>query len=770
MQAASSFDAAPWEGRLLAGRFRLERLLGTGATATVWDATDLRLGSSVALKMLRSELLCDATAVRRFRFEAECSRRVESDFTAQVFDTFPDESPPFFVMRLLQGTPLSDWLAEQGRVSSFAKFCQILFDVLRGLADAHRAGVVHRDLKPHNVFLEARGCDDEFRAILIDFGIAWDEGRAEPLTQTSLPLTGSTFLAPELALGAGKDSPTVDVYAAGILAFVLVTGSYPGPNPPLLHRTDAGRAIGMPPHVGHAVARAIAPAPRSRFPSADDFLAAVLLPPDPRTFEAGQLISERYEILHRAGQGGQGVVYRARDTKLPGHPEVALKFLAPPADADPVLRAEQSARFKRECNILTALRHPGIVQILAVDAWHGVPYYAMEWVTGTPLDDVATEHGWAGLLPVLRQVASALDTAHAHHIIHRDIKGTNILVRADGSPLLLDFGIAQLGEGGLTRIGHTVGTPGGMAPEQIRGQEVGPQTDQWGLAATLYKILTGRRPGDPAAGDSLDTPELHEQVSDGNIHPLGKLRPDLPTPAAAAIMRALAVQPFERFPSVTAFVHAIADGLIASRPTKRTTPARSSRAVTLAAAFLALAVGIAIGVAFTARPAATPKPSQPVMPTAAAAPARSPEAAPPPAVAFIRSVLGSSTKDGVALEIDGAKATTPYVLRGKKGERVTVRVSDPRYHATVHEFVLGTQDIMSIFLRRQATARRSSPTVEPAGILTYSPEDDIAPHRGTRQPSGILSPQRGKHNLLISPTEESPTSQPVLKEDANPTR
>ena len=197
----------------------------------------------------------------------------------------------------------------------------------------------------------------------------------------------------------------------------------------------------------------------------------------------GQTVSH-YRILEKLGEGGMGVVWKAEDLLLKRI--VALKFLHASDDMPRLLREAQTAG---------SLNHPNICTIHEVDPERG--FLAMELVEG---ESLAAKIGGRPLpveeaVGLAAQIGEGLKAAHAKGIIHRDIKSGNILVTADGRAKILDFGLARApGQAALTREGASAGTPGYMAPEQMRGEAVDRRTDIWALGAVLHEMLTGRLP------------------------------------------------------------------------------------------------------------------------------------------------------------------------------------------------------------------------------------------------------------------------------------
>ena len=204
-----------------------------------------------------------------------------------------------------------------------------------------------------------------------------------------------------------------------------------------------------------------------------------------------------YRITKLLGEGGMGVVYLARRDDLGS--VAAIKILR-----DAWLSPARRERFAAEQRTLAQLHHPSIAQLYDADTLpDGTPWFVMEYVEGVPLTDYCRTHGTSieGRLELFRAVCEAVQHAHGHAVIHRDLKPSNILVTADGTVKLLDFGIAKHledveGPVDQTRTGLRLMTPAYAAPEQIRGDRVGIHTDVYSLGVILYELLAGRLPFD----------------------------------------------------------------------------------------------------------------------------------------------------------------------------------------------------------------------------------------------------------------------------------
>ena len=247
-----------------------------------------------------------------------------------------------------------------------------------------------------------------------------------------------------------------------------------------------------------------------------------------------------YEILEPLGEGGMGVVYKARQVKLDRI--VALKMIRDGGHA----RAEALARFRTEAEAIARLQHPNIVQVFEVGEHDGQPFLAMEFCPGGGLD---RKLGRAALPPreaatLMETLAQAMEAAHRARVVHRDLKPANVLLSADGTPKISDFGLARkLDEAGQTQTGAVMGTPSYMAPEQAEGsKEVGPATDVYALGAILYELLTGQ----PPFRGSTTYHTIQQVLSEEPTAPR-KLNPTVPRDLAAICLKCLEKEPAKRY-------------------------------------------------------------------------------------------------------------------------------------------------------------------------------------------------------------------------------
>jgi eukaryotic-like serine/threonine-protein kinase len=265
------------------------------------------------------------------------------------------------------------------------------------------------------------------------------------------------------------------------------------------------------------------------------------------TLEPGAIVAGRYRLIRRLGSGGMADVWLAEDQEL-GR-QVALKFLLERFAQDrPFVE-----RFRREATAAAGLQHPNVVGIYDRGEWEGVHYIAMEYVEGASLKDlIARGLTVPEAVEIVRQTLAGVGYAHEHGIVHRDLKPHNVLVDSDGRARVADFGIARAGASEITQAGSVLGTAQYLSPEQAQGREVTPASDLYSVGVVLYEALTGRLPFDAETPVAVALKQISERP-----RPPRELNPEVSPALDAVVLRALAKDPVNRYPSASEFRRAL---------------------------------------------------------------------------------------------------------------------------------------------------------------------------------------------------------------------
>ena len=258
----------------------------------------------------------------------------------------------------------------------------------------------------------------------------------------------------------------------------------------------------------------------------------------------------RYQMVEGIGRGGMASVFKARDPQLERY--VAVKVIPSYHTEDPTF----IERFRQEAQAVARLNHPHIVQVHDFGEDKGFSYIVMELLTGgTLLEGMGEKVPFHQLLEQVSPIASALDYAHRQGIAHRDIKPSNVLLDEEGNPKLSDFGLARLMQqsAGLTRGPSVLGTPEYMAPEQALGKSADEKSDIYALGIMVYQMLLGRIPFQKETPLETLMAHIHEEVPTPT-----SLDADLDPRIESVLLRALAKEPGDRFPTAVAFAEALA--------------------------------------------------------------------------------------------------------------------------------------------------------------------------------------------------------------------
>ncbi len=258
----------------------------------------------------------------------------------------------------------------------------------------------------------------------------------------------------------------------------------------------------------------------------------------------------RYQILRKLGEGGMRNVYVARDPQL----ERLEALKVPRMGDDDRPTPEFLRRFLREARAVAALRHPNVCPIYDVGEVNGTPFLTLAYVEGYALSrlvDPASPLPQGQAARIVGRLAQGMDEAHARGVVHRDLKPSNVMIDERGEPMIMDFGLARVGDAGDSRLTHPgtlLGTPAYMSPEQIHSepQDVGPLCDIYALGVILYELIAGRL---PFQGPILS---ILSRIQTEAPPPPSRFRPDITSELEAICLKAMARDPAGRFESMAA--------------------------------------------------------------------------------------------------------------------------------------------------------------------------------------------------------------------------
>ncbi len=558
-------------GRTLA-HFEVLEHLGEGGMGTVYKARDVKLGRLVALKVMPAAGTPEAA--ERFEREARAISALGHPNIAVIYSFEVVEGLRLIALEYVAGGSLGDRIRGGGRIAPEEALTYCL-QIARGLAHAHRKGVIHRDIKADNILLTEDGV-----CKVTDFGVAKIQSEAG-LTEDGSVLGTMAYMAPEQIMGETVDR-RADIFSYGVLCYEIAAGERPfqafheaalhyeivnaDPAPLASLRDD------LPEEFVELVAKAMVKNRAERLQSLDEAVETLTplrdalrssgyssgqerpdhttIMPAARTprLDVGETLGH-YRLLSKIGEGGMGAVYRALDLSLDR--QVALKTLK----AEAVQRADRKRRFIQEARAASALDHPNIVTIHEIGETRGVSFIAMEYVAGETLEAKAEGAG-LGLheaLEIAIRIADALACAHAAGIIHRDLKTANVMVSPEGRAKLLDFGLAKLTEADgapdgatpHTEEGAVMGTVAYMSPEQAEGRVVDARSDIFSFGSVLYEMLAGHR---AFAGDSRVS--VMAAIVQRKAPDVREERPEVPADVQRIIERCLRKNPARRFQSM----------------------------------------------------------------------------------------------------------------------------------------------------------------------------------------------------------------------------
>lgn len=545
--------------------YELGESLVVSPPSTFFQGRNAVLGNEVVLRRLTIDPSRAENVRETFFREQRLSARLHHPHIQRAIDAFEADGYLWSVHESYTAKLTSELVAQEGPMP-LAEAARLGSQLAEALSHMHAQDVIHGRVSPGLTVLDERG-----DVVLISLVKAADlEAGIWPLRPAVLGL--SPFSAPEEFCGEKPDASS-DLYGLAATVFYWLTGEVPRggecPESALLRAGDAESVSDLLALRGDAsrvlaehLEAALAARPQDRRGSVAT-LGSVLLEIHqrhaaevPSGFTTGCILrppglDQGVEIIGRHGAGAFGVVLRARDGA--SQEIVAIKALKPEH------RENQDAheRFLREARSMQQIQHANVVGIRGVGEENGTPFTVMEFVDGPDLATVLLREGTLSFERVARlgaALARGLQAIHEQGIIHRDLKPHNVLVAANDSPIITDFGIAREVEASrLTMTGQFAGTPVYMAPEQIAGAEPTHAIDLYALGNILYELMTGHLPF--TASDALSAMTAIRDL------PLPSLPNDIPKVLGELTTRLLAKSPADRPESAQAVAEALETAL-----------------------------------------------------------------------------------------------------------------------------------------------------------------------------------------------------------------
>ncbi len=616
-------------GTVLAQRYRLLRFLGSGAIGAVYEAatpSDERVAVKVLLELEHARMAKEMAV--RFVREAQVASTFDSENIVRVTDSGVDAelAIPYLVMPLLSGFDLETLLKRAGALHPTVA-ARIFAQVCAGLMEAHRKNVVHRDLKPGNLFLD-HDLSGKVTVRVLDFGMAKLTQSDETITRAGAVLGTPHYMSPEQSTNAKNVDQRSDVWGTGATLYHALTGVAPFDEAQTfadlhlwINTKDVPHIQDRAPWIDPGLARVVHGALlRDRdlrcqsvselrtalipfMANATDLHAAMLepipavlrtvkasraerpelwersapsaeLPPmteEPKDELLGKRLGGSYRLLRRLGRGGFGGLYEALGPDANRYAVRAVNPLITGSDKS------ASRRFVREARALASIDSPHVVKLIdaGFDEQLEQPYVVVELLHGADMQHVIDEHGPmtpAHAVRLLIEATRGMEAAHALGIVHRDVRPANLFLVEEPSGeitvKLTGFGlIKQEGEGegyAVTRGGEVLGSPMHMAPEQSRNAKAAnARSDIWSLGATLYHALAGEPPWPP----HLRGPELIITLGTSKPTHLQDKAPWVSKELTAVVHRCLELDPAARWESAESLREALE--LLSERPRVR---------------------------------------------------------------------------------------------------------------------------------------------------------------------------------------------------------
>ena len=453
--------------------YKIISMIGEGGMATVYKGLQVSLNRPVAIKVLKKKLIARSTVLERFNRESLIIARLHNPHIIHVIDRgVTDEGMPYFVLEYIDGTDLES-VIKAGDLD-FNRKVELVIQICKALAYAHKNGVIHRDIKPSNVLIDGEG-----HVQVLDFGIAQFYGDDETdikHTQIGSIMGTPEYMSPEQRTSSASVTALSDLYSLGVLMYELFTGTKPMGRFQLPSEIDAN----IPEVLQRMIMACLEADPDDRPASADEvkdhmlkILQGAHLKTDQKTRASSGIsdVKEKFALLDVIKEETQGAVYLYEDRS--NHKLMVIKK-----------RPSRSTGYA-EAKVLTKLRHQNIASILGTSKNAKAFIVVMEYLSGGSLKDrLVRPYEPDTFLQLARQICEGLSFAHENRVIHGNLRPTNILFTATGRPKITDFG---LDEHYAPLQGQTNWYNPGREPKSI-------QTDILAAGAIFFQMMTGTPP------------------------------------------------------------------------------------------------------------------------------------------------------------------------------------------------------------------------------------------------------------------------------------
>ncbi len=456
------------------GKYKILNKIGVGGMATVYKGLQISLNRNVAIKVLSKKLSDNSEIVERFNRESLIIARLTHPNIIHVIDRgITSKGMLYFIMDFVEGTDIAKIIKETDYYDINQKL-NVIIQVCKALAYAHKNGVIHRDIKPANILI-----DSERNVLVADFGIAQffdDDSEGDQLTRQGVVLGTLAYMSPEQKTSFGNLTASSDLYSLGVVMYELFTGTKPLGN----FRSPSVVNPKIPDILSDIILKCLEPEPSNRFSSADelkDQLLGLLQGAhiqDTQKREVARGIAKMediFDLLDIIKEHKFGAVYLFRH-KAKGQLMVVKKYSGPLGGL-------------KEAKLLTSLKHNNIVNIYGASGSEDLYIVVMDYISGGSLADrLVRLYSWMEVLEKAKGVCEGLSYAHKNRIIHGNLRPSNILISESGEVKIADFGLNE----------HYANDADKSNWYNIFENPKSLRTDILSAGVIFYKMLTGSIP------------------------------------------------------------------------------------------------------------------------------------------------------------------------------------------------------------------------------------------------------------------------------------